>query len=293
MNRRHFLRTTTATALAFAPSRVLLALEADNVYRKQIGIQLYTLRNQIGKDLPGTMKQVAAAGYRQVEGYGFPGTINMIKAAKDVGLSMHSSHFESETVVNPKDEAMSDFQKILEQAKEHGLSHLVIPYLQDRDRKTLDAYKKVAGNLNKAAVLAKEAGIQLAYHNHNFEFAPLEGGKCGYDVFIEAFSSDMKFEVDVFWVKMAGLEPADLIGKLKGRVSQLHLKDLKTGSKTPNYGKPDGPDAFQALGEGCIPMEPILTAAKASGVVHCHVEQDQSPDPVASVGRSVKHLGTL
>ncbi len=294
MNRRNFIRTTAATTLVLSQSSPLMAaLAADDTYRKNIGIQLYTLRDSISKDTAGTLKQVAAAGYKQVEPYGFPGADEMIKAAKDAGLAVRSTHFQWDSVVNPKDAAMSDFSKILEKAHEAGLSHLVIPYLQDGNRKTLDDYKKVAENANKAAALAKKAGIQLAYHNHNFEFGPKEGGKSGYDIFIEEFSSEMKFEIDVFWVKVAGADPAALITKLKGRVSQLHLKDLKADVKTPNFGSPIPNDAFQALGEGVIPMEPILAAAKAAGVEHCHVEQDQSPDPIASVGRSVKYLEKL
>jgi sugar phosphate isomerase/epimerase len=293
MDRRHFLRTTTTAALAFGfADRAAAALEAENVYRKNIGIQLYTLRNQIGKDAAGTLKQVAEAGYKQVELYGFPNADEMVKGAKDAGLAIHSAHFDWECVVSPKDAAMSDFARLLEKAKEIGLSHLVIPYLADRDRKKLDDYKRVAANANQAAAMAKKAEIQLAYHNHNFEFEPKEGGKTGYDVFVSDFSEDMMFEIDVFWVKAAGVDPVELIKKLKGRVSQLHLKDLKEGLALPTFGGlPE--DAFQELGDGIIPMEPILVAAKDAGVVHCHVEQDQSPDAIASIRQSLKHLGTL
>ena len=293
MDRRHFLRATTTAALAFGfADRAAAALEAENVYRKNIGIQLYTLRNQIGKDAAGTLKQVAEAGYKQVELYGFPNADAMVKGAKDAGLAIHSAHFDWECVVSPKDAAMSDFARLLEKAKEIGLSHLVIPYLADRDRKKLDDYKRVAANANQAAAMAKKAEIQLAYHNHNFEFEPKEGGKTGYDVFVSDFSEDMMFEIDVFWVKAAGVDPVELIKKLKGRVSQLHLKDLKEGLALPTFGGlPE--DAFQELGDGIIPMEPILVAAKDAGVVHCHVEQDQSPDAIASIRQSLKHLGTL
>ncbi len=292
MDRRTFLKTTVATTAALCQSRAF-ALEAENAYRKNIGIQLYTLRNPIAKDAPGTLKAVAAAGYKQVELYGFPQADAMISAAKDAGLAIHSSHFEWDSVVNPKDEGMSDFRKTLDAAKAVGLKHLVIPYLADKNRSTLDDYKKVAAHSNKAAALAKEAGIQLAYHNHNFEFAPKDGGKSGYDVFIEEFSPDMKFEIDVFWVKAAGLDPVELVTRLKGRVSQLHLKDLKQGIQSPSYGTGLPADAFQELGDGIIAMEPILVAAKAAGVEHCHVEQDQSPDPLASIRQSIAYLGSL
>lgn len=293
MNRRNFIRTTAAGTLAMSQTGTLLALEADNAYRKNIGIQLYTLRNQISKDAAGTLKKVAEAGYKQVELYGFPKADAMIAGARDAGLAIHSSHFEWDSVVNPKDAAMSDFLRIVEAAKKIGLSHLVIPYLQDGNRKTLDDYKKVAENANKAADIADQAGIRLSYHNHNFEFEPKDGGKSGYDIFIEDFSPKMMFEIDVFWVKAAGIEPVELIKKLSGRVSQLHLKDLKDGIKVPNYASGLPADAFQELGDGIIPMEPILVAAKAAGVVHCHVEQDQSPDAMASIAQSIAYLAKL
>lgn len=293
MNRRNFIRTTAATTtLALCQSGNLLALEAENAYRKNIGIQLYTLRNELGKDVPGTLKKVSEAGYKQVELYGFPKADHLISASKDLGLEINSTHFEWDSVVAPKDAGFSDFKKIVDHAKENGLSHLVIPYIQPDVRKDLDGYKQVAENANKAAEIAKKSGIQLSYHNHNFEFAPQVGGKTGYDVFIKEFSKDMHFEIDVFWVKAAGLDPVALIKKLSGRVSQLHLKNLKEGVQTPSYS--DVPqDAFKELGNGVIQMEPILVAAKAAGVKHCHVEQDQSPDALASIRESIAYLRKL
>lgn len=292
MNRRNFLRSSASAVFAAGTSSTLLALEADNEYRKNIGIQLYTLRNEIAKDVTGTMKAVAEAGYKQGEMYGFPNCDDMIKAARDSGVALNSAHFEWVSVVSPKDEAMSDFMKIVEKAKATGLTHLVIPYLQAGERKTLDDYRKIAENANKAAAKSKEAGIQLAYHNHAFEFEPSTGGKTGFDIFMEEFGPDMKFELDVFWVKAGGIEPVELMKKLKGRVSQVHLKDLKDGIKLPAFGSLP-PDAFQELGDGIIAMEPIIAAAKEAGVAHCHVEQDQSPDPLASIRQSIAWLKKL
>lgn len=293
MNRRHFLRSTLATSLALPFS--LRALEADNPYRKNIGIQLYTLRNQIKEDLAGTIKAVADAGYRQVEPYGFPdGTAReLIKAARDNGMEANSSHFAWESVTNPEKAGVPEFKAILDQAKEAGLSHLVIPYLHADNRKTLDDWRRLADRCNAAATAAKQAGIQLSYHNHAFEFQPLnDAGRTGFDVFTEFFAPEMQFEVDVFWVKVGGVEPVDLIGKLGGRISQLHLKDLKSGIALPEFGSLP-PDAFQELGDGIIPMEPIILAAAEANVAHCHVEQDQSPDPIASIGQSMDHLRAL
>jgi sugar phosphate isomerase/epimerase len=293
MNRRAFIRTTAATSVVLSRTSGLFALEANAAYCKNMGLQLYTLRNEIAKDPRGTLKQVAAAGYKQVEPFGFPNAGPMISAAKEAGLKVHSAHFEWDSVVNPKDEAMSDFAKILDQAKSIGLSHLVIPYLADPNRQSLDDYKKVAAHANKAAAMAKKAGIQLSYHNHNFEFEPKTGGQTGFDIFIAEFSPEMRFEIDAFWVKAGGLAPAALIKKLKGRVSQVHLKDLKEGIKIPSYSTGLPKEAFQEIGNGIIPTEPILVAAKNAGVEHCHVEQDQSPDPIKSIKQSMDYLRKL
>jgi sugar phosphate isomerase/epimerase len=289
IKRRTFLQTTLASSLSLPA----FALQEDNPYRKNIGIQLYTLRNQLGEDTPGTIKAVAQAGYKQVEPYGFPNdAADMIKAAKDNGLAVNSSHFAWESVTDPSKEGVIPFAKILDGAKEAGLSHLVIPYLHEHNRKSADDYKRLAELFNTAAEEAKKTGIQLAYHNHNFEFKPQEGGKSGYDILIAELSPNMKFEIDVFWVKAGGVDPVGLIENLKGRVSQLHLKDLKKGLELPNYGHlPE--DAFKELGNGCIPMEPIIEAAAKAGVAHCHVEQDQSPHPIKSIGESMDYLRAL
>ncbi|MEM7011188.1 MAG: TIM barrel protein, partial [Verrucomicrobiota bacterium] len=182
MNRRNFLQSTSAAAGA-AITMPAFALEADNPYRKNIGIQLYTLRNQIKEDLAGTIAAVAKAGYKQVEAYGFPNkqASDMIKAAKDNGMQANSSHFNWESVTDPDKEGVQPFGEIAEAAKEAGLTHLVVPYLHDRNRKTLDDYKRTAERCNKGAEEAKKYGLQMAYHNHAFEFKPMDGGKSGFD----------------------------------------------------------------------------------------------------------------
>lgn len=288
MKRRHFLQTTLASAIGIPA----FALDDNNAYRKNIGIQLYTLRNEIKEDVAATLKAVADAGYKQVEPYGFPNAGEMIAAAKDNGLAVNSSHFAWESVTDPEKKGVPKFTDILEKAKDAGLSHLVIPYVHAHNRKDADGYMTLAERMNVAALEAKSAGIQLAYHNHAFEFQPLEGGYCGYDIFTKEFVPEMHFEVDVFWIKVGGKDPAELVRSLKRRVSQLHLKDLEKGTAVPNYGKLPN-EAFRELGDGMIPMEPIIEAAEEAGVAHCHVEQDQSPDPIASIQQSMKHLQSL
>ncbi len=300
MKRRTFIKSTLAASLAGSATLKAFAMAKENPYRNNIGIQLYTLRDQLSDDIEATMKAVADAGFKQVELYGFSDaksnvgfTNTMIGAAKDNGLAVNSSHFAWEAVTNPSDNASPSFEAILEDANNQGLSHLVVPYLHDHERGSLDDYKQLAEGFNDAAEKARVAGIQLSYHNHNFEFTPQENNKSGYDIFIDEFSEEMKFEIDVFWAKLGGWEPVDLMRKLKGRVSQLHLKDLKSGMPIPSYDTGVPEDAFKELGNGIIPMEPIMEIASEIGVEHCHVEQDQSPHPIESVQQSMTYLGSL
>ncbi|MEM1296935.1 MAG: hypothetical protein AAGH89_16335, partial [Verrucomicrobiota bacterium] len=123
MNRRKLLQTGLAALASSASS--LSALDANNAYRKAIGIQLYTLRNQLKEDTVKTINSVAAAGYKQVECYAFPDCGPMIAAAKDAGLAVNSSHFAWNSAVNPKDKGVAPFSEILMKAKEAGISHLV------------------------------------------------------------------------------------------------------------------------------------------------------------------------
>jgi sugar phosphate isomerase/epimerase len=292
MKRRQFLKTALASTLASSAAFQALALSQNNRYRKEIGIQLYTLRNELKEDTIGTIKAVADAGYKQVEPYGFPNAELMIQAAKDNGMAVNSSHFDWEAVTNPSKKGTTPFGKTLEEAKKVGLTHLVVPYVHEENRTNLDAYKRLAENCNRAALKAKEAGIQLSYHNHAFEFQPQQSGKTGYDILMNEFAPEMKFEMDVFWVVIGGADPVKLIKNLKGRVSQLHLKDVKKGMSLPEFGKVPN-DAFKELGNGSIDMEPIIQAADKAGVAHCHVEQDQSPHPIKSIQQSIQYLGEM
>ncbi len=301
MKRREFIGTTAALTVALAElrSRMVFALEdvkagkksdrAMEHYRSEIGIQLYTLRNQIDSDVQSTIKAVADAGYKQVEPYGFPNAKPMIDAARDCGMEINSSHFAWDSVIDPTRKDVPSFESIVEAAHDAGLSHLVIPYLQAEVRGNLDDYRRLCERFNQAAEKSKQAGIQLAYHNHAFEFEPKEGEQCGFDVMVKEFSPDMKFEVDVFWVQVGGKDPSELIRSLKGRVSQLHLKDLNKSIKTPNYGSIP-PEAFEELGDGVIDMVPIVEAGQEAGVELCHVEQDFSPNPLESIRESMTYL---
>ena len=292
MKRRDFLAASAAASALICRPQWLFASNDKDIYRNEIGIQLYTLRNEIGKDVKATIKAVADAGYKQVECYGFPNAEPMINAARENGLAINSTHFDWDSVVNPDDKGVRPFSEVLNKANDAGIKHLVVPYLADRNRKTLDDYKLLCERCNKAAEQAKKSGIQLSYHNHSFEFQPMEGGVTGYETMIKEFSPDMHFEVDVFCIQLGGKDPVEMIRELKGRVSQLHLKDLNQSIKAPMYSGVTN-EAFEELGDGIIRMQPILDAAKDAGVKICHVEQDHSPHPIKSIQQSIAYLNTL
>ena len=292
MNRRHFLQTTAAPLLS-APFHSLLAQQVNKAYLDTIGLQLYTVRHQLGKDRKGTLKAIKDMGYIQVEPYEFPKYKALVEDAKELGLKVNSTHIQWNSVLNPGAPETPAFAKVLEEAQAAGIKHLIIPTIDPKDRPNLDGYKLAAEKMNRAAVEAKSAGIQLAYHNHTFEFDPMDGTRAGYDVLMEEFSAEMLFEVDAFWVQLGKRDPAKLIRSLKGRVTQVHLKDLAAGIKLPE--KIEGwwslpVEAFASLGEGIIPVNPIIEAAKEAGVQYCHVEQDLSHDPMASIRRSLTCL---
>ncbi len=295
MQRRAFLKTAGATGLASMLARPLWALSPEfNRYKKTMGLQLYTLRNQITEDLPGTLQAVADAGYYQVELMRTLGAEADLKAARAVGLKVTSAMLDWRALVTPDAEGVPSVDTILEAAEKFELRYLVIPYVAKGHRETVDQFKANAERANRAGEKCKAAGIQLCYHHHSFEFAPLPGGKTGWDVFVEEFDPKLvAFEIDVFWAAIGGNDPVKMIRSLKGRVAQLHLKDLKAGIGTVLDEGKVPKDAFQEVGDGIVDWNAVLQVAKETGVAQCHVEQDQSPDPVASIGQSMKYIEKL
>jgi sugar phosphate isomerase/epimerase len=291
MDRRMFLQASGATALTALLARPVHAMPQNSGYLKTIGLQLWTVRNQMEKDEAGTLKAVAAAGYKQVELMNTLGSERIVKTAKDNGMKVTSAFIEWTSIGKPDDKNAPSFDKILEAAKKIGLKHLVFGYIGKGERETIDHYKRHAENANKAGEKCAKAGIQLCYHNHSFEFQKLEGGKTGWETFVAEFDKRLvKFEVDVFWVKLGGLDPFKTLTSLKGRVSQVHLKDLAKGAKT-QYDEGKVPhESFKELGAGTIDMSKVLQLCEKTGVQQCHVEQDQSPAPLSSIRTSMNHL---
>jgi sugar phosphate isomerase/epimerase len=240
------------------------------------GLQLYTLRDLMAQSVADTLKLVAGVGYTQVEfaGYYDQSATQLKKIMDSEGLSSPSCHV-------PLDMMQKDLDKVIEQALVVGHKYLVLPYLMDTDRKTIDQYKALAAFLNKAGEKIQAAGMQLAYHNHDFEFVRLSG-QLPYDVLLnETDAKLLQMELDLYWVVKAGLSPLDLIARQPGRFPLWHVKDM------------DKAGAFADVGKGVIDFKPIFAKAEAAGLRHAFVERDQTDNRVETIRQGFSALTKL
>lgn len=289
MFRRQFIATTAASAMAIQLSQPLKSAMAAVDNRNGLGLQLWTVRNQITENRAGTLKAIAQAGYKQIELMNILESQEIAKEAKGLGLEVRSAFFNWEVVAAPETSNIPTLDKLIEGAKAIGLEHMVFGYIGKPFRDTADKMKAIADRANRAAEKIRAAGMRMSYHNHSFEFEPLNGGPTGFDILMERFAADLvDFELDVFWAAIGGWDVPQTIGKLGRRIGQIHLKDLKANSGTI-YDEGKVPhDAFQEVGDGIIDMKQVITLASGLGVRQFHVEQDQSPDPIASIAQSAK-----
>lgn len=289
MRRRTFLQTTAAATLLAGVTKPTFGLPSTHPYLKTIGLQLWTVRNQLAEDVPTTIAAVADAGYYQVELMRVLDADTVLPAIHDNGLTVTSAFIDWQAIGVPGEGP--SFAAIVEKAHEIGLKHLVFGYIGKGHRETVEHFQRHAERANRAGEKCRQAGIQLCYHNHSFEFAELDGDRAGWDVLVDEFDKELvKFEVDVFWVAIGGRDPIAAMRPLKGRISQVHLKDLKQGTAVEHDEGKIPPEAFQELGDGVIEMRRVIDVALECGAEQCHVEQDQSPDPIASIKQSMGYL---
>ncbi|HVM87136.1 MAG TPA: sugar phosphate isomerase/epimerase [Puia sp.] len=274
-----------------------LMIGRNEWFKKQelIGLQLYTLRNEISKDVEGTIAKVAEIGYTSVEVFGYGNGKFFGKTPEEFSAIIKKNHLKT-----PSGHYMmlgylmkgdhDDMKKTIADAAIMGHDFVVIPFLLDNMRTSLDDYKKLAEKINAAAVEAKSAGLKLAYHNHNFEFKDWGEGKTGFDVFAkETDPSLVSFEMDIYWVTRAGLDPIKIMKDNPGRIKMWHVKDMadkKEASYTTN-----GDQYFTEVGTGIIDYKEIFRHKKESGMEYFFVEQDQVKLPVyESITKSLDYI---
>jgi sugar phosphate isomerase/epimerase len=282
-SRRSFLKTSAMLSAGLLVAPQLFAYD-----KKYIGLQLYTVRNAMGKDVAGTLAKVAQIGYNSVEaGYGdgkFYGLDGKAFGAilKQNNLIMPSCHYQlGEASAAAKGTILNGWDKAVDDAAAVGLKYMVCAWLAPSERGSLDHYKKLAEDFNKAGEACKKAGIQFCYHNHDFEFIQ-EDGKYPYETLLDNSDKDLvKMEIDLYWLTKAKQDPIALIEKHPGRFPLWHVKDM---DNTPKQ-------MFTEVGNGVIDFKKIFTHSNKAGLKYFFVEQDICPgDPFDSITQSITYI---
>lgn len=272
-----------------------MAVSPAQPYLPSLGLQLYTVRAELERDIPGTLRAIKSAGYAQVELLRVLDAPKLVPAARALGLGLTSAFIDWNALAAPDAGAADNLAQSLATARELGLRYLVFGYVAKGHRETVAQMRRHAAAANAFGRRCRDAGIQLCYHHHAFEFAPLDDGRTtGWEILLHELDPALvPFEFDVFWAAIAGFDPIRLLHELRGRVAQVHLKDLRAGTPVIHDEGAVPPDAFKELGAGRLDLRGILAACAATGVAQCHVEQDQSPDPLASLAASAACLRAL
>jgi len=248
-----------------------------SVRHDQIALQLYTVRRLAAVDLQGTLAAVAAAGYQAVELAGLPETApgELARLLDDAGLRVVSAH---ESV----DSLREDATAVADRLAEVGCPQLIVPWMPEADRRTVDDVRRFALAMGGFARRFADRGIRLGYHNHDFEFAPLAGTTV-WDVLLAELPRDVDLELDVYWAAVGGRDPVVEIDATAGRVRYLHMKD-----RAPGPVARDAP-----AGEGILPFPYIVEAGRAAGVEWYIVEQDEPHAPLDDITRALRYLESL
>ncbi|MFI7601532.1 sugar phosphate isomerase/epimerase family protein [Actinoplanes sp. NPDC049681] len=277
VSRRHLLSAAAAGAaaigtgaIAASPAEAAPRRRPNRIPRDKISVQLYTLRNQLAIDLDGTLAALAEIGYTRVEHAGFVGrTAAEFRAALDrAGLRATSGHV---AIPQPFDAAV--WERALEDAEIVGNRYIVHPFFgagaDGQPIRDSAVYQAFARDLDKAGALAREHGLDFGYHNHHNEFARQDGGtRTGYDILTgETDPGLVHLEVDLFWAFRGAHDPVDLIHQNRGRIRQVHVKDLA----------PSG--SFADPGAGLIDFARIFEHSREAGLVEYIVERDDAGSP--------------
>lgn len=278
MTRRTLLATASAAAITQAKTL------------STIGVQLYTVRSILPEKPMETLKSLEEIGYRECEVVG-SGMDKIWDSLIQTKMRPVSLHLDTQLFMKN----VAKLPAALDDAASKKFQYVVCPYIAPADRGGVDVMKKLADTLNSAGEKCKAAGLTLAYHNHAFEFAPVEGGSGTLlDVLMKATDPKLvHLEMDAMWVKVAGADPSAVLAQYKGRVPLMHLKNVKAGVESRfNEGIPK--EAFAEVGQGVIDFQKVLQAAAEAGVKHYFVEQDQTPgNPVDSLRGSFEYLKKL
>lgn len=259
VSRRSFIQTLSLAGASLALTSSSLNAMSFSKKRHTVGIQLWTLRSLIEKDLPGVLQSLHEIGYNSIEPFGFNGEFFGYEAAEfkricdDLDLAILSSHSSID-----EDNAT----ELAEKGKQAGMEFIVMPWIDSSTLQSIDDYKKFADKLNRIGDKVNTAGLRFAYHNHAFEFEKKEG-QLPYDIMLQNTDPDkVTFQMDIFWVVKGGQKPEEYFDKYPGRFESWHLKDMAC----------DGNSC--AIGDGAIDFRYLMKYSKKSGLKRFFVEQE-------------------
>jgi sugar phosphate isomerase/epimerase len=294
MKRRTFIETSVA-AVAVLATRPSWAAASEHEIKK-VGLQLYTVREELKKDFDGTIAKVAATGYKEVEfaeDYGGHSPKDVRALLDKSGLRSPSAHIRYDLIENK-------WPETLEAAHAIGNEYLVCPWIDEKQR-TADGYKRASELFNKAGEASQKSGIQFCYHNHSFEFAPSDatGGKLLYDLLLEQTDANLvKMEMDLGWISVAGKDPVSYFEKYPGRFPMVHVKDyVNDPNSTSSYAGATGSVQFKGrladVGKGIVDWKRIFAASEKGGIKHYFVENDDAKTPFEDIKISYDYLSGL
>jgi sugar phosphate isomerase/epimerase len=278
LSRRRFLgaalkMTAIAGAVAANPWN---ALGAQSRRVNSVGLQLYSLRAEMGQSFEGTLEKLAEIGFKEMEfaGY-FDKSPAEVKTILDrFGLTSPAAHIQLNAI-------RQNLEKEIETAATIGQKYIVVPSLPANER-TLDDYLAHAETLNRAGEAAKAAGIKMGYHNHSFEFEPLNNGKLGYDYLLELTEPELvDMEMDLFWIINAKQDPVTYFQNHPGRFSNLHVKDMAVGGEMTDVGR------------GTIDFARLFSHAEDAGFQHYFIEHDNPDDGLNSIAYSFNSVDNI
>lgn len=283
-SRRTFLaQAGIASAAAMLAPQLLSAKGKTGV-----GIQLYSLRDQLPKDVKGVIANIAKAGYSEVETFGYSkqggfwglSAKEFSKLLKDNGLTTPSGHYGLDEFFGSG--KMDQLNSYIESAQITGQTYIIIPGINHEFIKTAADFKAVADKMNKIAEILKPKGLKLGYHNHNFEWKETEGTTFYDTILNETDPKLVNMEMDLYWVVRAGYDPLTIFKKHPGRFTFVHIKDMDKTNHELNT----------EIGSGTIDFKAILGAAKLGGIKHYIVEQENftNIDPYVSIAQSSKYV---
>lgn len=252
--------------------------------KQSIAVQLYTVREQIALDLPGTLRRLADMGFKYVETAFWPEGVSHQAAAahlRDAGLTPIASHVEIPIG--------SQKETFLEIASAYGVKNLIWHgWPEDKRYSSTDGTRELIEIYNESARFATENGLRFGLHNHWWEFRNTPGGKPVYEFWLDELDPAVFFELDTYWIKVAGYDPAAMIGKFGSRVRLLHIKDGP--ARWHEELASDNPDPMTSVGQGAQDMPAILKAAK-DHVQWLVVEMDKTDgDVFRKLSESLEYL---